>query len=59
MCGRITQRRGELPGLVTVEGYGDNRVKDPKDWVRFNGAPSQIFGSFANTLRRVRINATA
>ena len=22
MCGRITQRSGELPGLVTVEGYG-------------------------------------
>ena len=43
MCGRITQRSGELPGLVTVEGYGDSRVKDPRDWVRFNGAPSQDF----------------
>ena len=43
MCGRITQRSGELPGLVTVEGYGDSRVKDPRDWVRFNGAPSQEF----------------
>ena len=43
MCGRITQRSGELPGLVTVEGYGDTRVKDPRDWVRFNGAPSQDF----------------
>jgi hypothetical protein len=31
MCGRITQRSGELPGLVTVEGYGDSRVKDPRD----------------------------
>ena len=43
MCGRITQGSGELPGLVTVEGYGDSRVKDPRDWVRFNGAPSQDF----------------
>ena len=43
MCGRITQRSGELPGLVTVEGYGDSRVKDPRDWVRFNGAPIQEF----------------
>ena len=43
MCGRITQKTGELPGLVRVEGYGDSRVKDPRDWVRFNGAPSQEF----------------
>ena len=43
MCGRITQRSGELPGLVTIEGYGDSRVNDPRDWVRFNGAPSQDF----------------
>ena len=43
MCGRVTQKSGELPGLVTVTGYGDSRVKDPKDWVRYNGAPSQEF----------------
>ena len=43
MCGRITPRTGELPGLVTVEGYGDRCVNDPRDWVRFNGAPSQNF----------------
>ena len=44
MCGRVTQRSGELPGLVTITGDGyDARVKDPKDWVRFNGAPSQDF----------------
>jgi putative SOS response-associated peptidase YedK len=43
MCGRIAQRSGEFPGLVTVEGYGDSRVKDPRDWVRSNGAPSQDF----------------
>jgi len=43
MCGRITQKTGELPGLVTVMGAGDSRVKDPKDWVRHNGAPSQDF----------------
>ena len=44
MCGRVTQRSGELPGLVTIVGDGyDPRVKDPKDWVRYNGAPSQDF----------------
>jgi putative SOS response-associated peptidase YedK len=43
MCGRITQKGGELPGLVTVMGASDSRVKDPNDWVRYNGAPSQDF----------------
>ena len=37
MCVRITQRSGELPGLVTVEGYGDRRVRDP------SASPSQNF----------------
>jgi hypothetical protein len=33
-----------MPGLVTVMGDGrDSRIKDPKDWVRYNGAPSQDF----------------
>jgi hypothetical protein len=37
MCGRVTQRSGELPGLATIMGDGrDNRVKDPKDYVRYN-----------------------
>jgi hypothetical protein len=36
-----TQRRASR--LVAVEGYGDSRVKDQRDWVRFNGAPSQEF----------------
>jgi putative SOS response-associated peptidase YedK len=44
MCGRVTQRSGELPGLVTIMGDGrDSRVKDAKDYVRYNGAPSQDF----------------
>jgi len=44
MCGRVTQRSGELPGLTTVLGDGnDSRIKDPKHWVRYNGAPSQDF----------------
>ena len=46
MCGHITQKRGELPDLVTVMGGGDSRVKDRKDWVRYNGAPSQDFWIF-------------
>ena len=44
MCGRVTQRSGELPGLVTVDGFGDSRVKDPKDWVRFNGERDRMTG---------------
>ncbi len=41
MCGRITQKTGEPPGFVTVMGDNrDSRVKDPKDWARYNGAPS-------------------
>ena len=44
MCGRVTQRSGELPVLATVMGDGrDSRIKDPKGWVRYNGAPSQDF----------------
>jgi hypothetical protein len=40
----VTQRSGELPGFVTVIGDDhDPRIKDPKDWVRYNGAPSQDF----------------
>ena len=42
MCGRVTQRSGELPGLAAVMGDGnDSRIKDPKDLVRYNGVPSQ------------------
>ena len=42
MCGRVTQRSGELPGLVTVVGDArDSRIKNP--WVRYNGAPGQDF----------------
>jgi putative SOS response-associated peptidase YedK len=43
MCGRITQKTGDLPGLITVMGAGDGRVHNPKEWVRYNGAPSQDF----------------
>jgi putative SOS response-associated peptidase YedK len=44
MCGRITQTTGELPGLLTVTGDDrDSRVKDPHDYVRYNGAPRQDF----------------
>jgi putative SOS response-associated peptidase YedK len=44
MCGRVTQSSGKLPGLVAVTGDGhDSRIKHPKDWVRYNGAPSQDF----------------
>ena len=39
MCGRITQRSGELPGLVTILSDGrDSRIKTPP---RYNGAPGQ------------------
>jgi putative SOS response-associated peptidase YedK len=44
MCGRITQTTGELPGLLTVTGDDhDARVKDARDYVRYNGAPRQDF----------------
>jgi hypothetical protein len=44
MCGRVTQRSGELPGLASVMGDGrDSRITDPKGWVRYNGGPSQDF----------------
>lgn len=44
MCGRITQTSDILPGMVTVVGdERDNRVKDPRDYLRYNGAPSQEF----------------
>jgi putative SOS response-associated peptidase YedK len=40
MCGRITQKSGELPGLVTVMGGpDDSRTRKP----RWSGAPSQDF----------------
>src|SRR5262245_39042991 len=40
MCGRITQKSGELPGLVTIMGGpDDSRTRKP----RWNGAPSQDF----------------
>jgi putative SOS response-associated peptidase YedK len=39
MCGRITQKTGELPGLVTVMSDSrDSRIKTPP---RYNGAPGQ------------------
>lgn len=39
MCGRITQRSGELPGLVTIVSDGrDSRIKTPP---RYHGAPGQ------------------
>ncbi len=38
MCGRITQKGGEPPGLVTVTLVEE--LFPP----RFNGAPSQAFG---------------
>lgn len=42
MCGRITQKSGELPGLVTVMGGpDDSRTRNRKP--RWNGAPSQDF----------------
>jgi putative SOS response-associated peptidase YedK len=44
MCGRITQKRGELPGFATVTGDDrDNRIKNVQRPPRFNGAPSQDF----------------
>jgi putative SOS response-associated peptidase YedK len=44
MCGRITQKRGELPGFVTVLGDDrDNRIKNTEAPPRYNGAPSQDF----------------
>ena len=40
MCGRVVQKGGELPGLVSIMGGPDeSRVRKP----RFNGAPSQDF----------------
>jgi putative SOS response-associated peptidase YedK len=40
MCGRITQKTGELPGFVTTTGAPDpSRPPQP----RYNGAPSQDF----------------
>jgi putative SOS response-associated peptidase YedK len=44
MCGRITQKTGELPGLVTMMGSGDGRVQQADARrPRYNGAPSQQF----------------
>ena len=47
MCGRITQRSGELPGLVTVMSGGrDSRIKTPP---RYNGAPGPDIGDGGNS----------
>jgi putative SOS response-associated peptidase YedK len=44
MCGRITQKRGDLPGFVTVLGDDrDNRIKNMERPPRWNGAPGQDF----------------
>lgn len=44
MCGRITQKRGELPGFATMLGDDrDNRIKNKERPPRWNGAPSQDF----------------
>ena len=40
MCGRVTQRTGELPGFVSVTG-GPDPIRPPQP--RWNGAPSQDF----------------
>jgi putative SOS response-associated peptidase YedK len=40
MCGRITQRTGELPGFVSVMGGPDDSRARKARW---NGAPSQDF----------------
>lgn len=42
MCGRLTQRSPELPGLVSVLGDDrDNRVKNVEGRPRWNGSPGQ------------------
>jgi putative SOS response-associated peptidase YedK len=40
MCGRVTQKTGELPGFVSVTG-GPDPSRPPQP--RYNGAPSQEF----------------
>ena len=55
MCGRVTQKTGELPGFVSVTG-GPDPIRPPQP--RWNGAPSQDFGSSASIQRRVSTSAT-
>ena len=59
MCGRITQRSGELPGLVTVEGYGDSRVKTRAIGYASTERRVRSTGSSGSIPRPARTNATA
>ena len=45
MCGRITQKSRDLPGLVTIvlDEYRNSRTGEAIPRARYNGAPSQDF----------------
>ena len=43
MCGRITQKSGELPGLVTVTGVGDSRLRTRSRAQSVSFAPRAAF----------------
>jgi hypothetical protein len=61
MCGRITQKSRDLPGLVTIvlDEYRDSRTGEAIPRARYNGAPSQDFWVIRLHPRTASITGTA